>query len=374
MNTYDMSVVIPTFNRSYLLEKLLESLYVARENYKYGNTEVIVIDSSKGEELQRIKDMCGKYDVRYLKGTDSVRQKRNLGIRSARYPYIVFEDSDVVVDKDLLNCHAKTYIECLPEENVAGSFGLTVFTGSDNFVWKTIQYTTLTDSFSFAEKWPYQEWTIGNNVSFKKEILEEVNMFEEAFPFKLGADDLDLSYRITHSGYRIKSQPKAISYHSKDTWKKWGLVRERARRWGKMEYYISKRHPQIFVNSFPKTEFVIPILLLICGIAACALRSWIPLAAFVLGTVGISAATYIMDVMESGKKNPFYYIMAKLLDFNYYYGHVFEGLKNHSFCGIYKYMSFSSGQTKMILKKESRRMVMLFVNMVIMLVVIVFGI
>lgn len=369
-----MSVVIPTFNRSYLLEKLLESLYVARENYKYGNTEVIVIDSSKGEELQRIKDMCGKYDVRYLKGTDSVRQKRNLGIRSARYPYIVFEDSDVVVDKDLLNYHAKTYIECLPEENVAGSFGLTVFTGSDNFVWKTIQYTTLTDSFSFAEKWPYQEWTIGNNVSFKKEILEEVNMFEEAFPFKLGADDLDLSYRITHSGYRIKSQPKAISYHSKDTWKKWGLVRERARRWGKMEYYISKRHPQIFVNSFPKTEFVIPILLLICGIAACALRSWIPLAAFVLGTVGISAATYIMDVMESGKKNPFYYIMAKLLDFNYYYGHVFEGLKNHSFCGIYKYMSFSSGQTKMILKKESRRMVMLFVNMVIMLVVIVFGI
>ena len=236
MNTYDMSVVIPTFNRAYLLEKLLESLYADRENYKYGKTEVIVIDSSKGEELQKIKEACKRYDARYLEGTDSVRQKRNLGIRSARYPYIVFEDSDVVVDQDLFNYHAETYRKSTPEERVAGSFGLTVFTGEDNLVWKIIQYTTLTDSFSFAEKWPYQEWTIGNNVSFKKEVLEEVNLFEEAFPFKLGADDLDLSYRITHAGYRIKSQPKAVAYHSKDTWKKWKLVRERAKRWGRMEY------------------------------------------------------------------------------------------------------------------------------------------
>lgn len=373
MNTYDMSVVIPTFNRSYLLEKLLESLYIARENYKYGKTEVIVIDSSKGEELQRIKEACEKYDVRYLEGTDSVRQKRNIGIRSAQYPYIVFEDSDVVVDKDIFNYHAQTYMECAPEENVAGSFGLTIFTGEDNIVWKIIQYTTLTDSFSFAEKWPYQEWTIGNNVSFKKEVLEEVNMFEEAFPFKLGADDLDLSYRITHSGYRIKSQPKAVAYHSKDTWKKWKLVLERAKRWGRMEYYISKRHPQIFINRFPKTELIIPMMLLICGIVASVLRSWIPMIAFLVSTACISFATYLFDVIGSEKKNPIYYFIAKHLDFNYYYGHIFEGLKNRSLSGVYKQMSFSSGQTKMIMKKESRRMIMLFVNMVIMLAIIVFG-
>lgn len=373
MNTYDMSVVIPTFNRAYLLEKLLESLYAAREHYKYGKTEVIVIDSSKGEELQKIKEACKRYDARYLEGTDSVRQKRNLGIRSARYPYIVFEDSDVVVDQDLFNYHAESYRKSTPEERVAGSFGLTVFTGEDNLVWKIIQYTTLTDSFSFAEKWPYQEWTIGNNVSFKKEVLEEVNLFEEAFPFKLGADDLDLSYRITHAGYRIKSQPKAVAYHSKDTWKKWKLVRERAKRWGRMEYYISQRHPQIFINRFPKTELIVPLLLLLCGITAGALRSWIPLLAFALGTAGITAGTYVLDTAESDKKNPFYYLTAKLLDFHYYYGHVFEGLKNRSLCGIYKQMSFSGGQTRMILKKETKRMTLLFVNMVIMLAVIVFG-
>lgn len=372
MGTYDMSVVIPTFNRAYLLERLLESLYIARDNYKYGEVEIIVIDSSKGEELEKIKTACEKYDIRYLKGTDSVRQKRNLGIRSAKYPYIVFEDSDVTVDKDLFNYHAQTYMNCAPEENVAGSFGLTVFTGEDNLIWKIIQYTTLTDSFSFAEKWPYQEWTIGNNVSFKKEVLEEVNLFEEAFPFKLGADDLDLSYRITHAGYRIKSQPKAVAYHSKDTWKKWKLVRERARRWGSMEYHISQRHPQIFINRFPKTELIVPLFLVVFGIEAAVLKSWSPIIAFLLGTVFISLGIYILDVKGTDKKNPFLYAMAKLLDFNYYYSHVLEGLKNYSFCGIYKQMSFSAGQTRMILKKESKRMILLFFSMVIMLAMVVF--
>ena len=48
-------------------------------------------------------------------------------------------------------------------------------------------------------------------------------------------------------------------------------------------------------------------------------------------------------------------------------------MKNRSLCGIYKQMSFSGGQTRMILKKETKRMTLLFVNMVIMLAVIVFG-
>lgn len=362
-----MSVVIPTFNRAYLLEQLLESLYEARKNYKYGKTEVIVIDSSKGEELKKIKDACEKYDAVFLEGTDSVRQKRNYGIRSARYPFIIFEDSDVVVDKDLFNYHAETYMNRKPDENVEGSFGLTVFTGEDNLIWKIIQYTTLTDSFSFASKWPYQEWTIGNNVSFTKKVLEEVNMFEEAFPFKLGADDLDLSYRITHAGYRIKSQPKAIAYHSKDTWKKWKFVKERSKRWGRMEYYISRRHPQIFINRFPKTEFVMPLLALIFGLLAVALKSTIPLLGYLVGLILTYSGTYVMDTKGSDKKNLIFYSIAKILSFYYYYGHIFEGLKNHTLDGIYKQMSFSTGQTKWILKSETKRLIMLLVNMVVML-------
>ena len=365
MESCDISVVIPTFNRSYLLERLLKSLYEARQQYKYGEVEIIVVDSSKGEELKKIKEACTKYDARFLEGTDSVRQKRNLGINSSKYPYILFEDSDVVVDKDIFNRHAETYLNSVDDPTVAGSFGLTVFTGKDNYVWKVIQYTTLTDSFSFAEKWPYQEWTIGNNVSFKKSVLEEVHLFEEGFPFKLGADDLDLSYRITHKGYKIKSQPLAVAYHSKDTWKKWKLVYERARRWGRMEYYISQRHPQIFINRFPKTEFVFWIMLLLFCLTGAILKSFVPFFAFIIWSALTIVGTYYMQTKGTGKNNPFYYFPAKLLDFAYYFGHIHEGIKNKSLSGIYKQMSFSMGQTKMILSFETKRMSMIFINLLI---------
>lgn len=372
MSEINFSVVIPTYNRSQLLDRLLASLYKAREHYKYGKAEFIVIDSSKGTELEKIKESCTKYDAIFLEGTDSVRQKRNYGIRSAKYDYILFEDSDVEVDPELFNAHAQTYLDEADNPKNGGSFGLTKFVGTDNFIWKIVQYTTLTDSFSFAEKWPYQAWTIGNNVSFKKSVLEDVGLFEEAFPFKLGADDLDLSYRITKKGYQIKSQPKAIAYHSKDTWKKWTNVRERSRRWGRMEYYISGRHPEIFINRFPKTELVCLVLAVLFGIMALVTMSWIPLVSYLIWLLLTSLCTYAFQVMETKQGNPVLFLCAKVLDIKYYYGHVYESLKNKSLNGIYKQMSFSAPQTRMILKKENRRLTMIMTNLLIAVMVMVF--
>ena len=53
MESYDISIVIPTWNRSELLCVLMESLYKARQNYRYGKSEVVIVDSSKDEEKQR---------------------------------------------------------------------------------------------------------------------------------------------------------------------------------------------------------------------------------------------------------------------------------------------------------------------------------
>lgn len=371
MKEINFSVIIPTYNRSYLLERLLVSLQQARENYKYGKAEVIVIDSSKGTEREKIVESCKKHDAVFLEGTDSVRQKRNLGICAAQYEYILFEDSDVEVDKELLNAHAETYLNEIDNPRNGGSFGLTKFVGNDNFIWKIVQYTTLTDSFGFAEKWPYQAWTIGNNVSFKKCVLEEVGLFEEAFPFKLGADDLDLSYRITHKGYQIKSQPKAIAYHSKDTWKKWANVKERSKRWGRMEYYISGRHPEIFINRFPKTALVCIIFAVLFGIMAFATTSWLPFVAYLIWLLLTTICTYVFQVEETKQGNPVWFLCAKLLEFKYYFGHVYEGLKNKSLNGVYKQMSFSAPQTRMILSKENRRLTMIMINLLIAVMVMI---
>ena len=50
----NISVVIPTWNRSNLVDRLLESLMAARNRYKYGDTEVLIVDSSQGSEKEQI--------------------------------------------------------------------------------------------------------------------------------------------------------------------------------------------------------------------------------------------------------------------------------------------------------------------------------
>ena len=364
MKEYNVSIVIPTWNRCELVDRLLQSLAEAEKSYQYGKTEVLIVDSSEGSEKENIEKSCRKYGALYITGDDSVRKKRNKGILSAKYEYILFIDSDVTAQKDLINNHIQTFIEN-ESDKLAGTFGLTEFVGTDNFVWKIIQYSTFLDSFQFAKKFPYQNWTIGNNVMFLKKVLLEVGLFEENFPYKLGADDLEMTYRITHSGYLIKSAPDAVTYHAKDTWKKWKAISERAKRWGSMEYYIRQRHPEIFITWLPKTEVIIPVSFLIFGIYALLSQSLYPMGIFLLFTIVLGLELWALDTYGSENKNIVCYFGAKWLESKYYYSHAWMGIKNRSISDAFACLSFSAMQTRFMLKRETRRMWMTMVTLVL---------
>lgn len=78
----DFSIVIPTWNRSELVDALLKSLYDERSRYKLGNTEVLIVDSSIDAEKENIVLSCEKYDAVYIEGDNSVRKK---GIRVSNH-------------------------------------------------------------------------------------------------------------------------------------------------------------------------------------------------------------------------------------------------------------------------------------------------
>lgn len=352
----DFSIVIPTWNRSALVDALLESLKTARDAYTYGRSEVLIVDSSTGSEQAAIQDSCRRYDASYLQGPDSVRKKRNMGIEHAAFDYIFFLDSDVRVDEQIMNHHAETYLSASPEERLGGTFGVTEFVGPENLVWKIVQYTTFTDSFSFARWFPYQKWTLGNNVTFLRQVLLDINMFEEAFPFKLGGDDLDLSYRVNKAGYQIKSVPDAVTWHAKETWSHFKAINDRSRRWGSMEYYLSRRHPEIFIHGGVKAEWFLAAELALFTLGAAAARQPRLLKAG-LFTAGLTCASiYRLDTRESDKKNPALYFAGKYFHARYAWFHALEGLKHHTMDGFYKTMSFSNEQTKHMLLRESRKM------------------
>lgn len=353
---YDVSIVIPTENRSNLLFALLASLKTDRDAYSYGETEVIVVDSSEGEEREKIMQACRDYDAAYYPGDISVRKKRNYGIVTAKHPYILFIDSDVTAEPGLILSHMKTYRD-FNSPDLGGVLGYTEFVGRMTFWWKLLEQTSLIDSFSFARKYPFQSWTIGNNVSFRKDVLLEIGMFEENFPFKLGGDDLDMTYRVTKAGYLIKSCPEAVTYHSRETWNNAKAIHNRAKRWGTMEYHICQRHPEIYQNVMPRSCLINSLAFLLSGVTALAAWSWIPLLMGALFVVLNILGVYILDMAVAGQaRNPFYYFLAKAVHLHYGRYRVLNFFKHKMFGAPFRGMVFSRHQIRFGLAGEARRM------------------
>lgn len=350
----DFSIVIPTWNRSELVEALLKSLYDERNRYNLGNTEVLIVDSSNGDEKESIVSSCKKYDAVYIEGDDSVRKKRNKGIRQSKYDYILFIDSDVVVEKGLLDEYVEAYKNPY-KVKLGGVLGYTEFVGKRTFWWKMLERTSLVNSFSFARDYPFHSWTIGNNVSFKKSVLEEIGMFEENFPFKLGGDDLDMTYRVTKAGYMIGSAPNAVTYHSRKTWNNYKAVHDRAQRWGTMENFIVSRHPELYKKVIPKNYLLETVVLLFMGILSLILTNWLPIMIAVSWIILNWIIDYIIDVKRKGFCSPIYYFGAQIIQSQYEFYRVLGSLKNGSLGALYKGMIFNRFQIKFGMANEAFR-------------------
>ena len=368
----DFSIVIPTWNRKECVTEMLRTLYDDRQIYEYGNTEVLIVDSSVGEEQRAIKEACEKYDARYIDGVDSVRKKRNKGIMEAQYDYIFFIDSDVFIEKGMLNEHAKVYLNS-QKENLGGVFGVTEFYGKKSFRWKVIDYSNYTFAFEQAKKYPYASWTIGNNVSFVKQVLLDIGMFEENLPFKLGGDDMDLSYRVVKSGHPIKCTPNAITHHSRDTWNSKKALNDRTRRWGTMEYYNAKRHPEIVQKTLPSLVSPAILTTLFMLFAALITGNMIPLVAQGAFLVGVWLIAFFCDAKKSGKYNLFFYSLAKLIAFKYSFYKFRECCRQKDFSVWNKIMIFNEGHAKAEFVERSRKLTIalcLFIVLIIALVVV----
>lgn len=350
----DFSIVIPTWNRSELVEALLKSLYDERERYTSGRTEVLIVDSSADNEKDSIISSCKKYDAIYMEGDDSVRKKRNKGIKQSKYDYILFIDSDVVVEKGLLDEYVKAYKNPY-KVKLGGVLGYTEFVGKRTFWWKMLERTSLVNSFSFAREYPFHSWTIGNNVSFKKSVLEEIGMFKENFPFKLGGDDLDMTYRVTKAGYMIGSAPNAVTYHSRKTWNNYKAVHDRAKRWGTMENFIVDRHPELYKKVIPKNYILEAIVLLFMGILSLILKNWIPIMIAVSWIVINWIIDYVIDVKRKGFCSPIYYFGAQIIQSQYEFYRVLGSLKKGSLSALYKGMIFNRFQIKLGMANEAFR-------------------
>jgi GT2 family glycosyltransferase len=367
-----ISVVVPTRGRVNLLKNLFVSLKKASLNCNVP-IETIIVDDSPLDQQNQIKKLCQEFEVRYFDGPSDVREKRNIGIREASGKIILFTDSDCEVSPNIFHEHLKVYAE----DDTAGVLGITKFKGKENITWKIVSRTMFLDSFSFAETLSKYidsaPWGTCTNLSLKKEILERVGGFDTNFPFRLGGDDTELGIRINKAGYKIKMNPDAVVFHTRETWSKLGAMTEKAFRWGRADFHILKKHPQLGHIAFPSFFTVLLLIALACSSGYIFTgHSDIPVMTIMVWMFSTLLIEAVIKVIIVGEKLRliFFEFMATLLNLVFDAGIVFESLSRGSLSMFCKRIIYTPALLILEWESEAVRSWSITIGLLLMLIVL----
>jgi glycosyltransferase involved in cell wall biosynthesis len=109
INNNKISVIIPTYNRAYIITKSIYSVL----NQTYKNLELLIIDDNSKDNTKQIIEKINDHRIKYIKLKKNMGSNyaRNLGIKKARGTYITFQDSDDIYLKDKLEKQLKNLID-----------------------------------------------------------------------------------------------------------------------------------------------------------------------------------------------------------------------------------------------------------------------
>ncbi len=264
MKADSFSIVVPTHNRIHLVESLLQTLTAARSNFS-GTVEILIIDSSENDNASVISQLCHQYQAIYFRCINNVCKKRNLGIQQAKSEFVFFTDSDCEIMPDTLTQHAQTYV--IGGKDIGGVLGMTTIIGDTAPIWKTLKLdSSFTSAFSFARWLKVATWGTCTNISFRREVLEQVNGFDENWPLVVYGEDVDLGLRINEAGFVIQCNPQAVVKHNSATISSLKHVLRKKFQSGRADYFLGKKHPANLAGEFPGWPgivlLLIPVLLL----------------------------------------------------------------------------------------------------------------
>ena len=202
--SYDVSVVVPTFNRQQLLGRTLETLLHQRAgSVRY---EVLVVDNNSTDDTRAVVETFVHRwrNVRYFfEPRPGVSHARNTGIAAARSPLIAFIDDDVEADPTWIATIKQTF-DHHPELDCVG--------GKIEARWPEPPPAWLTPSHWGAvalqagkRQTPYVDATNASpclmtaNFASRRAALEQVGGFS---PDYLRDEDRELQLRLWAAGKR----------------------------------------------------------------------------------------------------------------------------------------------------------------------------
>ena len=249
-NRPQLSVVLTTYNRPELLEKVLDGF--AAQTAARQDFEMIVVDDGS---VPPVKEMAGRFsdamNLKYLRQDNGgLAAARNAGIQAAEGDLLLFSDDDDVPSPELVAEHIGSHREH-PDECVAvlghldwhPSLEMTplmhyvTHVGGEYFGFDKLQ------DGQFYNQWKW--W--GGLVSAKRSLLDGV---EGPFDTRLrfGYEDTELMCRLLGRQIRILYNARAKSYVLRAV--SFGDFCVRSYKQGKALHRVAAAHPDIIVPRY----------------------------------------------------------------------------------------------------------------------------
>ncbi|MEK7528786.1 MAG: glycosyltransferase family 2 protein [Patescibacteria group bacterium] len=255
----NLSVVIPTYNRSAILRRCLQSL--STQHMDKGQYEVIVVDDGSDDDTQQMVQQISKnapYDLRYFfQKNQGQGVARNFGVEQARGDIVLFLGDDVFPDPDCLKEHLRVH-HLNPAEN-EGVLGLVewhpeiTITSLMRFMTRGGAILGRFGGHQFAydlldgKKLADYRFFYTANISLKRNTLLN-HKFDPWFG-GYGWEDIELGYRLEKDeNFKLHYNPYAVGYHYHPMTEV--DFKRRMRSIGRSVHVIEKKYPEL--NKVPK--------------------------------------------------------------------------------------------------------------------------
>jgi glycosyltransferase involved in cell wall biosynthesis len=199
-----VSVIVPVYNAERTLEDCIDSLLEL--DYPKDNRELILVDNASTDGTAEILRQSAGESRILFEGRKGSAAARNRGLVNARGDVVAFTDSDCVVDKDWL----RKIVAPLEDDCVGIVGGRILAKRPCNEIEEFGEAIHDHNKAINEYKPPY---VITMNWASRLSVLNEVGLFDERF---IRGQDVDLSWRIFRSGYKIIYEPEAIVHHGNE--------------------------------------------------------------------------------------------------------------------------------------------------------------
>ncbi len=236
-DNFRATVIIPTYNRSQLLDFTLHSL--TKQSIGSGQIEVIVVDDGSNDDtVATVERYRSALAITYLFQDDRgnrTGQARNIAIARATTDLCIFVDSGMLLHSDCVAAHLASQQEYPNTAYIGYAFGFEEFNEFDEALQTVVDtrdpdqaiayFTSINKYFDMRD--PYYRkygdrletlpapwvffWTC--NVSVPTQRLREVGGFDESFDQTWGFEDIELAYRLFMSGSQIRLNRQAVAIH-----------------------------------------------------------------------------------------------------------------------------------------------------------------